>query len=149
MKTLASKCVAELVGTFTLTFIGAGAICAWGTEDLGIVPIALAHGLALSIAVYATGHISGGHINPAVTIGLAVAGSFPWTDVPFYIIAQMLGAAAGAGLTKETAVAASRHTHSDVRDRRYTRTSHRTPSVTRLATTKPRYASSMAVPSSR
>ena len=54
-------CVAELMATFTLTFIGVAAICAGGN----LVAIALAHGLALAVAVYATGHISGGHVNPA------------------------------------------------------------------------------------
>ena len=59
---------AELIATFTLTFIGAGAIIATKSEpSAGLITIALAHGLALSMAIYATSHISGGHVNPAVT----------------------------------------------------------------------------------
>ena len=64
MNLLTRQCVVEFIGTFSLTFIGAGAIIATGGENL--VAIAFAHGLALSMAVYASGHISGGHINPAV-----------------------------------------------------------------------------------
>ncbi|HZN56739.1 MAG TPA: aquaporin, partial [Planctomycetota bacterium] len=63
MNSIARSCMAELVGTFTLTFIGAGAIITQAAGGGGgLVAIALAHGLALSMAVYASGHISGGHI---------------------------------------------------------------------------------------
>ncbi len=80
---------AELVGTFTLTFIGAGAII---NGQAGLVGVALAHGLALAMAVYATGHISGGHINPAVTIAMLTRGRIAPPAAVAYIVAQLLGA---------------------------------------------------------
>jgi MIP family channel proteins len=93
--------VAELVGIFFLTFIGAGAILqstAMGAAGYGLLGIALAHGVALSVAVSATGAVSGGHLNPAVTIGLASTGVVPWGRVPVYIAAQILGSALAAFL---------------------------------------------------
>src|SRR5437773_11491735 len=82
--------LAEAAGTFMFFFVGAGAIIATGGDNL--IAIALAHGLALSVAVSAFGWLSGGHFNPAVTFGLAVAGKHPWTRVPTYWIAQAVGA---------------------------------------------------------
>src|SRR5207249_1656367 len=83
-------------------FIGAGAIVAGvagGGGGGGIGSIALAHGLALAVAVSTFGALSGGHFNPAVTFGLAVAGKHPWPRVPTYWAAQLVGAlAAGAAL---------------------------------------------------
>ena len=74
---------AEVAGTFMFFFIGAGAIvAAVASGGDGIVSVALAHGLALSVAVSAFGGLSGGHFNPAVTFGLAVAGKHPWARVP-------------------------------------------------------------------
>ena len=69
-------CLAELIGTFALCFIGAGAICtdAMTGGGVGLLGIAIAHGLVLSIAVSATGPISGGHINPAVTCAVFATG---------------------------------------------------------------------------
>ena len=87
--------LAEAAGTFMFFYIGAGAIVAavaGGDGGGGIVSIALAHGLALAIAVSAFGPISGGHFNPAVTFGLAVAGKHPWPRVPTYWTAQIVGA---------------------------------------------------------
>ena len=73
-------------------FIGAGAIVtSVATPTADVVPIALAHGLALAVAVSAFGALSGGHFNPAVTFGLAVAGKHPWDRVPTYWIAQLAG----------------------------------------------------------
>ncbi len=92
---------AELVGIFFLTFIGAGAILqsqSMGAGGYGLLGIALAHGVALSVAVSATGATSGGHLNPAVTIGLASAGVVSWGLVPVYIAAQVLGSAVAAYL---------------------------------------------------
>jgi glycerol uptake facilitator-like aquaporin len=74
MYNTSQKLVAEFIGTFALIFFGAGAICTdqymHATGGIGLLAIALAHGLAIAIMVSAMGHISGGHFNPAVTIGL-------------------------------------------------------------------------------
>ena len=88
-----NKCIAsyiaEAIGTFMLTFIGAGAII--GGHPL--LTVALAHGLALSVAVSATMNISGGHINPAVTIVMLVTGRIKVGNAVGYIISQLIGAA--------------------------------------------------------
>lgn len=89
--------VAELIGTFTLVFIGAGA-GALAEASGGLVGVALAHGLALMVIVYAWGSISGAHVNPAVTFGVAVAGHIGWPKAVSYWIAQCLGAVAAAYL---------------------------------------------------
>ncbi|HEV8468068.1 MAG TPA: aquaporin [Candidatus Limnocylindria bacterium] len=87
--------VAEAAGTFMFFFIGAGAIIAGGD----LVAVALAHGLALSVAISSFGALSGGHFNPAVTFGLAIAGKHPWSRVSTYMTAQAVGAlAAGFAL---------------------------------------------------
>jgi MIP family channel proteins len=87
--------LAEAAGTFLFFFVGAGAILAGGD----IVAIALAHGLGLSVAVSSFGALSGGHFNPAVTFGLAIAGKHPWSRVVTYWIAQVAGGlAAGFAL---------------------------------------------------
>jgi len=67
-------------------------------QNSGWIVITVGWGVAVAMAVYAVGRISGAHLNPAVTIGLAVIGSFPWAQVPGYIVAQMMGAFAGAVL---------------------------------------------------
>ena len=88
------KYLAELVGTFALVFIGAGAVTANAITNgaVGIVGIALAHGLVLMTMIYAVGHISGTHINPAVTISMIVTKNIkPMTGV-MYIIFQLVGA---------------------------------------------------------
>jgi MIP family channel proteins len=92
--TLPRSLVAEFIGTFALIFIGAGTATALGSGHLPA--IALAHGLAIMVFVAAFGDISGGHINPAVTIGLASAGKFPRSHVAPYIASQLLGAIAAA-----------------------------------------------------
>jgi len=81
--------LAELIGTFALVFFGAGA----GVAGAGLVGVALAHGLTIVVFAYAYGHISGTHINPAVTFGLALAGAVKWGEAAFYWIAQLVGAA--------------------------------------------------------
>jgi aquaporin Z len=91
--------VAEFVATFALIFIGAGAVIAVGL-GLDLTGVALAHGLVLAIMVSITAHISGGHVNPAVTIGLWVAGRTPSRRAVILIGAQLLGAVAGALLLK-------------------------------------------------
>jgi aquaporin NIP len=91
--------VAEFIGTFALVFFGCGTI-ALGNKD--VLGGAIAFGGALGIMVYALGHISGGHFNPAVSIGLAVGRHLPWTRVPTYIIAQAAGATVAALLLRLT-----------------------------------------------
>lgn len=90
--------VAELIGTFILVF--AGTAVATGAvlqlpiagAPLNSLAVGLTFGLTLAAIVAAFGRLSGAHVNPAVTIGLAVAGKFPWKNVPIYIVAQFLGA---------------------------------------------------------
>ena len=90
--------LAELIGTFTLVFIGAGAGAVLEANSAGTVGVALAHGLALMVIVYAWGSISGAHVNPAVTLGIAVAGHMEWSKAIAYWIAQLVGAIAAGYL---------------------------------------------------
>ncbi|HTS68931.1 MAG TPA: aquaporin Z [Terriglobia bacterium] len=97
---LGKRCVAEFLGTFWLVFGGCGsAVLAAGFPQLGIgfAGVALAFGLTLLTMAYAIGHISGCHINPAVSVGLWAGGRFPISDLVPYIIAQVLGAIAASG----------------------------------------------------
>ena len=91
------KYLAELVGTFMLVWIGPGAAVVAGllgvTGLADVMAIAIAFGIAVAAAIYVVGKISGCHINPAVTIALAVTGRLPWKEVIPYIIAQLIGAA--------------------------------------------------------
>ncbi|HZF82065.1 MAG TPA: aquaporin Z [Burkholderiaceae bacterium] len=92
---------AEFVGTFWLVLGGCGsAVLAAGFPQLGIgfAGVALAFGLTVLTGAYALGPISGGHFNPAVSIGLAVGGRFPAARLPGYIVSQLLGAIAAAGV---------------------------------------------------
>lgn len=103
MSTMPQKLVAEFVGTFILIFIGAGSICAnqfMGDGGGGILAIAAAHGLAIATAVSAIGHISGGHINPAVTIAFWVTKKMGTMEALLYWLAQIAGAIAAAYLLK-------------------------------------------------
>ena len=104
-KVQAQKWLAEALGTGFLVFIGAGSIPAtlilgnagkvpFSMADLGMISFAFM--LVIVGMVYALGHISGCHINPAVTVALAATGKFPWREVPGYVIAQVVGATAGA-----------------------------------------------------
>src|SRR3984957_20960594 len=101
MYNLTQKLAAEFLGTFALIFFGAGAVCVDmqmrtnATGGIGLLAIALAHGLAIAIMVSALGHISGGHFNPAVTIGFWVTKKLSTLDTLFYWLAQLAGAAAG------------------------------------------------------
>lgn len=93
--------IAEFIGTFWLVFGGCGsAVLAAGFPELGIgfVGVSLAFGLTVVTMAYAIGHISGCHLNPAVSIGLAVGGRFETKKLVPYILAQLLGAIAGAGV---------------------------------------------------
>jgi glycerol uptake facilitator protein len=101
--TTAQKLAAEVIGTAFLVFVGVGSVPAtlivngdspFTMADLGM--ISFAFGTIVVATVYALGHISGNHINPAVTLGLAVTGKFPWAQVPAYIGAQVVGAIVGA-----------------------------------------------------
>lgn len=98
---LSKRSVAEFIGTFWLVFGGCGsAVLAAAFPNLGIgfVGVAFAFGLTLLTMCYTIGHISGCHINPAVSIGLAVAKRFPASELPSYIAAQVLGGIAGSGV---------------------------------------------------
>jgi MIP family channel proteins len=89
--------VAELIGTFALVFFGAGAILQHvATQAVGITGIAVAHGMAILVGVYAFGHISGGHFNPAVTFGALVTRRIGFGGAISYWIAQLAGATLGA-----------------------------------------------------
>ena len=95
------KLFAEFFGTFWLVFGGCGsAVFAAGIPDIGIglLGVALAFGLTVLTMAYAVGHISGGHFNPAVSFGLMAGGRFPAKDLIPYIVAQVLGATAAAGI---------------------------------------------------
>src|SRR5690625_587601 len=81
---------AEVIGTFVLVFGGVGTAVLAGSH-VGFHGIALAFGLTVVVGAYAFGPVSGGHFNPAVTIGLATAGRFAWRDVPAYVVSQIIG----------------------------------------------------------
>jgi aquaporin Z len=91
---LSKKLTAEFIGTFVLVFGGCGAAvldAAYPQLGIGFLGVALAFGLTVLTMVYAVGHISGGHFNPAVTVGLAVGKRFPGSQVIPYIVVQVLG----------------------------------------------------------
>ena len=93
--------VAEFFGTFWLVFGGTGAAVLAASTDaggIGWLGVALAFGLTVVTMAYAVGHISGGHFNPAVTIGLWIGGRFPARRIPVYVVAQVLGAVAGSAV---------------------------------------------------
>lgn len=98
------KIAAEVLGTFVLVFVGCGAVvmsrAAEADADLvglaSIGSVGLAFGLAVLIMAYAVGRISGGHFNPAVTLGAAIGGRLPWRDLPLYMAAQFVGACVAA-----------------------------------------------------
>ena len=90
---------AEFLGTFWLVFAGCGAaVLASSVPDVGIgyLGVALAFGLSVLTMAYAVGHVSGGHFNPAVTVGLAFGRRFAWRDVPAYVITQVVAAIVAA-----------------------------------------------------
>ena len=96
MYTKSQKLVAEFIGTFALIFFGAGSICAdqflhsTGQGGLGLLGIALAHGLAIGLMVTAIGHISGGHLNPARAFGPALAANH-WANHGVYWVGPLAG----------------------------------------------------------
>src|SRR2546425_9718817 len=98
---LSKRSAAEFLGTFWLVFGGCGSAvlaAAFPSLGIGFVGVALAFGLTVLTMAYAIGHISGCHLNPAVTIGLWTGKRIPASDILPYIVAQVLGAIAGAGL---------------------------------------------------
>ena len=97
---LLQQCVAEFIGTFALIFVGIGAIYNAGTAGagMGLLGVALAHGLTIAVMVSATGGISGGHLNPAVTFGVLVGGKTSLPQAVAYWIAQLAGGAAAGFL---------------------------------------------------
>jgi MIP family channel proteins len=98
---LARPLAAEAIGTFALVFAGAGAIMVDAkTEALGQVGIALTFGLAITVMIYAVGHISGAHFNPAVTLAFSLTRHFPWRRTAAYWTAQVGGALAAAAILR-------------------------------------------------
>lgn len=99
--TLFTKCIFELIGTFILVLLGDGVVAGVTLnktkgQGAGWVVITLAWGFAVMCGVFIAGPVSGAHLNPAVTLGLAIAGKFAWSGVCGYIIAQMIGGFLGA-----------------------------------------------------
>jgi aquaporin Z len=95
------KCVAEAVGTFWLTFAGCGSAviaAAFPEVGIGLLGVSLAFGLSVLTMAYAIGHISGCHLNPAVTVGLFAGGRFPAKDVGPYVASQVIGAVIAAAV---------------------------------------------------
>ena len=96
-----SPLIAELIGTALLVLLGDGVVAnvvlnRTKGQNGGWIVITAGWGFAVAIAVYSVGSISGAHLNPAVTIGLATIGTFPWSKVAGYVIAQIVGAFLGA-----------------------------------------------------
>jgi len=99
--TLARRLAAEALGAFALVFFGAGAIMVDADGGgLGQLGVALAFGLAIATMIYAVGHVSGAHFNPAVSLGFALTRHFPWSRVAGYWAAQAAGAVAAAFLLR-------------------------------------------------
>jgi aquaporin Z len=95
------RCAAEAIGTFWLTFAGCGSAviaAAYPDVSIGVLGVSLAFGLSLLTMAYAVGRISGCHLNPAVTVGLAAGGRFPKQDIAPYIVAQVIGAVVAAAV---------------------------------------------------
>lgn len=98
-----SEFLAEVIGTMILIIFGGGVVAGVVLKDSkaegsGWIVITIAWGLAVTMGVYAVGNFSGAHLNPAVTLGFASIGEFPWAKVPVYILAQLIGAIIGAGI---------------------------------------------------
>ncbi|UOQ48414.1 aquaporin family protein [Gracilibacillus caseinilyticus] len=98
-----SEFLAELIGTMILVILGCGVVGGVTlkkskSEGGGWIVVTLGWGLGVAMGVYAVGSVSGAHINPAVTLGFASIGEFPWEKVPMYILAQMLGAIIGGAI---------------------------------------------------
>ena len=100
-RALLRACAAELIGTFALVFAGAGAVMVDAkTSALGHVGVAITFGLVIMVMIYAVGHVSGAHFNPAVSLAFAITRHFPWTRVVLYWAAQAAGALLAAALLR-------------------------------------------------
>src|SRR5712671_5457368 len=99
---IAAKLLAEFIGTFALIFIGAGAgaVIGDGAGLPGVAAIAFAHGLTVMAFAFAYGSVSGGHFNPAVTVGVLAAGAISAGEAVGYIVSQLIGGVAGALLLR-------------------------------------------------
>ena len=99
MHFLGTQIIAEIFGTYFLIFAGCGAVTINASKNGAITfpGVAIVWGLAVMVMVYAVGHISGAHFNPAVTFAFATCGRFPWRQLPAYVLAQMLGSTLAAG----------------------------------------------------
>src|SRR5437016_3818474 len=97
-QTLTARCLAEVLGTFILVFFGCGVVHAAVLTNAqhGLWQVAIVWGVAVMLAIYVVGGISGAHINPAITIALATWRRFSWRDVPSYISSQLCGAVLAA-----------------------------------------------------
>jgi aquaporin Z len=98
---LGKRATAELIGTFWLVFGGCGSAvlaAAFPNVGIGLLGVSFAFGLTVLTMAYAIGHVSGCHLNPAVSVGLVVGKRFPASDLPAYVAAQVAGAIAGAGV---------------------------------------------------
>jgi MIP family channel proteins len=101
LERIGQRAAAEFIATFSLVFIGAGSVVVLGGRDAAsLLGIAVAHGLVLAIMVSVLGHISGGHVNPAVTISAWVTNQIATAAAIVYIVAQLAGAIAGAAMLK-------------------------------------------------
>ncbi len=91
------RALADAIGTFALVFVGCGAIVVDASHGgLGHLGVSVAFGLVVGVMILATGHLSGAHFNPAVTVAFATIGAFPWREVPAYVGAQLVAATAAA-----------------------------------------------------
>jgi aquaporin Z len=96
---MGQKLIAELLGTFVLVFFGVGSVVILGAEGGQLTDytgIALTFGIAVAVMIYAVGRISGGHFNPAVSIGAAIGGRVAWSEALVYMVTQVVGAVVGA-----------------------------------------------------
>src|ERR1051326_2284275 len=102
-RTMTERLAAEFIGTLALVFIASGSIVmltTFGLMPAAIIGVAFAYGLAVAVMVSSVGHVSGGHFNPAVTIGAWITQKIKSSGALGYVVAQLAGGAAGAGLLR-------------------------------------------------
>src|SRR5438552_14235976 len=97
---LRARCLAEALGTFLLVFFGCGSVHAavLAGAQSGVWQVAIVWGVAIAVAIYTVGGVSGAHINPAISVALALWGRFPWRLVPAYAASQLAGAFLAAAM---------------------------------------------------